>query len=135
MIGNHVYPQGYRGFESRPLRNSSAWLRLNRDDSGTIPGRFGGPSARPGHPRPVARRGPLAAGVSAAGHVYVDATGIDALSVDDGTAARIREGFAAGSGAGVLHLGAAEIDTVLPPSLAYFRDLGRLFVTQVCALP
>src|SRR5690349_13601230 len=22
MIGNHVYPQGYRGFESRPLRSS-----------------------------------------------------------------------------------------------------------------
>ena len=40
--------------------------------------------------------------------------------------------FAAGRGQGVLHLGVAELSTELPPSLAYWRDVGRAFVGRVC---
>jgi non-specific serine/threonine protein kinase len=35
----------------------------------------------------------------------------------------------------VLHLGAAELDAPLSPSLAFLRDLGRAFVTRLCAVP
>lgn len=47
-------------------------------------------------------------------------------------AARIVEAFGAGRGNGVLHLGAAELSTELPPSLSYWRDVGRAFVGRVC---
>ncbi len=47
-------------------------------------------------------------------------------------AARIIEAFNAGRGNGVLHLGAAELATGLPPSLSYWRDVGRAFVGRVC---
>lgn len=59
-------------------------------------------------------------------------------SPDDGpvlsnkAAAEILEAFANGRGEGVLHLGAAELSTELPPSLSYWRDLGRALVGRVC---
>ena len=48
-------------------------------------------------------------------------------------APRILDAFAEGRGQGVLHLAAAELDTELPPALAYWRDLGRTFVARACA--
>jgi superfamily II DNA or RNA helicase len=50
-------------------------------------------------------------------------------------AARIRTAFDLGHGRGILELGAAEIDTPLPPTLAFWRELGRRFVTHLCGLP
>ena len=47
-------------------------------------------------------------------------------------ARQIVEAFSAGRGSGVLHLGAAELSTVLPPSLSYWRDVGRVFIGRVC---
>lgn len=47
-------------------------------------------------------------------------------------AEEIIEAFGAGRGAGVLRLGAAELETDLPPSLAYWRDVGRTFVSRAC---
>jgi non-specific serine/threonine protein kinase len=49
------------------------------------------------------------------------------------TAERILAAFGTGRGHGVLHLGAAELLSDLSPELAYWRDLGRLFVGRVCA--
>ena len=40
--------------------------------------------------------------------------------------------FDKGRGEGVLHLGAAELSTELPPALAFWRDLGRAFIGRVC---
>jgi non-specific serine/threonine protein kinase len=51
------------------------------------------------------------------------------------TAGRIREAFDQGPGFGLLHLGAGEVHTELAPGLAYFRDLARLFLTALCAVP
>ncbi|OGR01578.1 MAG: helicase [Deltaproteobacteria bacterium RIFOXYA12_FULL_61_11] len=51
----------------------------------------------------------------------------------DKIAQRIVEAFSLGRGNGVLHLGAAELSTDLPPSLAYWRDFGRTFISRVCA--
>ncbi|MCP3868700.1 MAG: ATP-dependent helicase, partial [Gammaproteobacteria bacterium] len=47
-------------------------------------------------------------------------------------AQQIIEAFNDGRGKGVLHLGAAELLTDLPPSLSYWRDVGRVFVGRVC---
>ena len=47
-------------------------------------------------------------------------------------ARRIIEAFNLGRGHGLLHLGVAELVTDLPPSLSYWRDLGRAFVARVC---
>jgi non-specific serine/threonine protein kinase len=47
-------------------------------------------------------------------------------------ARRIIEAFDAGRGQGVLHLGAAELSTDLPPSLSFWRDVGRAFLSRVC---
>ena len=48
------------------------------------------------------------------------------------TAAQIVAAFKAGRGRGVLHLGAAELSSDLPPTLSYWRDIGRVFVAKVC---
>jgi superfamily II DNA or RNA helicase len=48
------------------------------------------------------------------------------------TASRIIEAFSSGRGAGVLHLGAAELSTDFSPVFSYWRDLGRAFIGRVC---
>ncbi|MBU1220213.1 DEAD/DEAH box helicase [Myxococcota bacterium] len=45
---------------------------------------------------------------------------------------RIIEAFNTGRGVGVLHLGVAELSTVLPPALSYWRDIGRAFLGRLC---
>ena len=57
----------------------------------------------------------------------------DGPLVSTKTASRIIEAFNAGRGHGVLHLGAAELATDLPPSLSYWRDIGAAFVGHVCS--
>jgi non-specific serine/threonine protein kinase len=47
-------------------------------------------------------------------------------------AARIAAAFAAGAGAGLMHLGTAEVDTPLPPALGFWRDLAARYVAAVC---
>jgi SNF2 family DNA or RNA helicase len=48
---------------------------------------------------------------------------------------RLQESFARGHGYGRLQLGAAEVETVLPPVLGYWRELGGRYVTAVCTRP
>jgi non-specific serine/threonine protein kinase len=45
---------------------------------------------------------------------------------------RVLQAFESGRGHGVLHLGAGELTTELHPTLAYWRDIGKTFVAQVC---
>ncbi len=49
------------------------------------------------------------------------------------TAKRILDAFENGRGQGVLHLGAGELATELPATLAYFRGIGQTLVAKVCA--
>src|SRR5688572_1345933 len=49
--------------------------------------------------------------------------------------ARLTRAFARGSGHALLDLGATELDASLAPPLAFLRDLGRAFVTRLCAVP
>jgi non-specific serine/threonine protein kinase len=53
--------------------------------------------------------------------------------LDGGAVARIAAAFEVGTGQGLLQLGATEVDTALPPALAYWRDLAARYVTAVCA--
>jgi len=57
----------------------------------------------------------------------------DTLAPD--AASRVRKAFAKGEGSGLLHLGAVEVESHLPPSLAFGRDLTRVFMTRLCASP
>jgi len=56
----------------------------------------------------------------------------DAAGASESTA-RISRAFDLGTGHGLLHLGAVEVTTDLPPSLAYWRKLGRAFVSAACS--
>jgi SNF2 helicase protein/SNF2 domain-containing protein len=73
--------------------------------------------------------------VSPSGHLRPDPFPPAPSPVDESAADRITRAFASGEGPGLLHLGSVEVDTALPPVLAYFRDIGRTFVSRVCQLP
>ena len=60
-----------------------------------------------------------------------DAT--DGLSV--AARARVLRAFARGAGHALLDLGTTELDAPLAAPLAYLRDVGRSFVTRLCAVP
>jgi superfamily II DNA or RNA helicase len=47
----------------------------------------------------------------------------------------VRQAFERSTGAGVLHLGAVEVGTELPPAFAFYRDLGHELVLRVSAHP
>ena len=49
--------------------------------------------------------------------------------------ARVARAFGRGPGHALLDLGATELDAPLVPPLAFLRDLGRAFVTRLCAMP
>ena len=59
----------------------------------------------------------------------------DTDPIDPAVAERIRAALARDAGHGLLQLGAAEVDTSLPPGLALWRDVGRTFVAHLCAQP
>jgi superfamily II DNA or RNA helicase len=77
----------------------------------------------------------LALGFSPAGRVHLDAIPADADQIAPGVAARIRKAFERSGGSGLLHLGASELASTLPPSLAFGRELAHLFMARLCAVP
>jgi non-specific serine/threonine protein kinase len=60
---------------------------------------------------------------------------IDGEQVDEAMARRIEAALDRGAGHLLLDLGAVHVDTALPPAVGFWRDLGRLFVTHLCAQP
>ena len=48
---------------------------------------------------------------------------------------RIKDGFARSTGNGLLRLAGDEAASGLPPSLSFFREVARLYLTSVCRLP
>jgi non-specific serine/threonine protein kinase len=50
-------------------------------------------------------------------------------------AQRLTVAFARGSGHGLLHLGASEVGTALPPVLSYWREFAAKYVLALCTLP
>lgn len=60
---------------------------------------------------------------------------VDVPPLEAGLAARIERAFVAGAGHGLLHLGAAEVTTALPPVWAWWRDFAARYVTALTATP
>jgi non-specific serine/threonine protein kinase len=76
----------------------------------------------------------LAPALTPHGRLHLEETaGGDA--VEPRLAARLLVAFERGAGEGLLQLGAAEVGTVLPPVLAYWRDFASRFVTALCGQP
>jgi SNF2 family DNA or RNA helicase len=55
--------------------------------------------------------------------------------VEEDAGKRIKATFAIGEGEGLLHLGAVEVKTALPPSLDFWRRFAGRFIAGLCALP
>jgi non-specific serine/threonine protein kinase len=68
------------------------------------------------------------------GHLLVSRGDGFGHALPERTAAAIEAAFESSSGHGILHLGADEPAADLGPTLGYWRDLGRLFVTRLCGL-
>ena len=58
----------------------------------------------------------------------------DDFVLESGLADRLEKSFERGSGHGLLHIGAGEAGSVLPASLAWWRDFGMRFIAELCAL-
>ena len=78
---------------------------------------------------------PFTIALTPAGHVLVRPAEAHEAAPEPAAARRIRAAFERGPAAGLLHLGAAETRTPLPPVFAFWRDFGRTFVAALCALP
>src|SRR5215216_4354534 len=59
----------------------------------------------------------------------------DAPSLPPALLQRLTDAFALGSGHGLLHLGAVEVGTILPPAWAWWRDFAARYVAALCATP
>lgn len=59
----------------------------------------------------------------------------DAPPLSDALADRLAAAFARGAGHGLLHLGAAEVATALPPLWAFWREFATRYVTALTATP
>ncbi len=70
--------------------------------------------------------------VNPRGHLFWDETGDDVVWPEPAAMARLAEAFAGGSPAGLLHLASRELETPLPPAIAFWRDYGRLYLSRLC---
>jgi SNF2-related domain/SNF2 Helicase protein/Helicase conserved C-terminal domain len=77
----------------------------------------------------------FALALSPSGRVRLEPSAPDAVAVAPPAAKRIVAAFERGFAHGVLHLGAAELETPLAPSAAWFRELAKRLVTTLCATP
>ncbi len=59
----------------------------------------------------------------------------DAPSLPAALQRRLADAFAPGTGYGLLYLGTAEVDSILPPAWAWWRELAGRYVTVLCATP
>ena len=69
------------------------------------------------------------------GALLVDVAVDEDIGLSASARARVAAAFERGTGAGLLDLGTTEVDTALPPPLAFLRDVGRAFVTRLRAMP
>ncbi len=77
----------------------------------------------------------FALALTPAGHVLLRPAEPHEPVPEPAPARRIRAAFERGHAVALLHLGAAEARTALPPAFAFWRDFGRAFVAALCALP
>ena len=78
---------------------------------------------------------PLALAVSPRGVIHLDPAPPEGLRVPSPVAARITKAFAISPPHGLIHLGTVELGAELNPSLAFGRELAKLFFTHLVAVP
>src|SRR5216683_3641351 len=78
---------------------------------------------------------PLALAISPSGAVHLDARPPPESCVPAALARTFTADLARGPGFAILQLAARHPGETLPPSVAFFRDLGALFLARACALP
>jgi len=88
-------------------------------------------SPRAAGPPPETEARTSALAVSPRGALHLDPRAPDATALP----ARLVEAFAASPARGLLHLGSAALGEPLPPSLAFAREVAKLFFTRLCAVP
>ena len=72
--------------------------------------------------------------ISPAGRMHLEH--VPGLShLDPSAHARIESAYALSDSHGLLHLGAVELTTWLPPSLALGREIAQGFMARLCAVP
>ena len=59
----------------------------------------------------------------------------DGSWLDAAVARRVRDSLQVAPAAGLLHLATRELDSLLPPAAAWWRNFSRLFVTRLCHTP
>src|SRR5258708_8691336 len=77
----------------------------------------------------------LALSLSPSGAVHLDARPSPESAVPAALARALTADLARGPGHAILQLAARHPGETLPPSVAFFRDLGALFLTRARALP
>jgi non-specific serine/threonine protein kinase len=82
-----------------------------------------------------ADRVPLALALSPRGVFHLDPGPPEAQTVLRAVAARVTKAFASSAAGGLLHLGSVELGAELPPSLAFGRELAKLFFTHLAGAP
>jgi len=76
--------------------------------------------------------GALAPILTPHGHLLL-ASERDAPLLAEALHARLLDSFTRSTGHGLLHLGAAEVGSALPPTFAWWRDFSARYVTELCA--
>jgi len=69
------------------------------------------------------------------GRLFIEESDEAASILQSDAAERIRRAFGTSNSSELLHLASVELGTELPPSLAFWRDFGRMYLTQLCHTP
>ncbi|MEI6416058.1 MAG: SNF2 helicase-associated domain-containing protein, partial [Pseudomonadota bacterium] len=77
----------------------------------------------------------LALAITPHGLAYLEPAAPDDEPLAPALATRLRQAFDQGWAHGLLQLGAAELSSRLPPSLAFGREIGHLLMARLCAVP
>jgi len=77
----------------------------------------------------------LALAITPSGMAYLESGATNDEPLELAITARLRQAFSQGGAYGLLQLGGAELSVRLPPSLAFGRDIGHLFMARLCAVP
>jgi len=73
--------------------------------------------------------------VSPYGVLLMENLGCDGSWLDAAVARRVRDSLQVAPAAGLLHLATRELDSLLPPAAAWWRNFSRLYVTRLCHTP
>jgi non-specific serine/threonine protein kinase len=74
----------------------------------------------------------LALALAPSGRLFVEDSDEASLIPGSEAAERIRRAFGEGNSSGLLHLATVELGTDLAPGLSFWRDFGRMYLTQLC---